>query len=53
MDQCAFRMLRNRVDPLVSRDDESQVDPSPSGQHHPFGEDLFQGFVEKGDQAPE
>lgn len=40
------------IDPFVSQDDESRVDPSPSGQHHPFGEDLFQRFVEKDDQAP-
>ena len=40
------------IDPLVSQDGESRVDPSLSGQHYPFGGDLFQRFVEKGDQAP-
>jgi len=40
------------VDPLVSQDDESRVDLSPSGQHYPLGEDLFQRFAEKDDQAP-
>ena len=40
-------------DPLVSQDDEGRVDLSLSSQHASFGEDFFQGFVEKGDQAPE
>jgi len=39
--------------PLVSQDDGSRVDLSPSSQHGPFGVGFFQGFVAKGDQAPE
>ena len=40
-------------DPLVSQDDKDRVDLSPSSQHGPFGVGFFQGFVAKGDQAPE
>jgi hypothetical protein len=39
-------------DPLVLQVDEGRVDPSPSGQHNPFGVYLFQGFVEQGGRAP-
>jgi hypothetical protein len=39
--------------PFVSQDDGGRVDLSPSSQHSPFGVEFFQGFVEKGDQAPE
>lgn len=40
-------------DPFVSQDDEGRVNLKHSNQHDPFGVDFFQGFVEKGDQAPE